>query len=259
MIMRKILTILVLAASIYAASGQQAYVPSVEKLSYKVMYKWGLISKQAGTVTLETHDFSDGYFKSTLLGRSASWADKFYSVRDTLTGTIMRESLEPVYYEKVAREGGDFKRDMIEYDRRAGEVTGVCHRWRENKKSKEITYSTVTISGTGTTLDMLSSFYYMRHIDYPSMKPGESVTTNIFSGTKKETLKITYHGIKDVEVNDRKYSCYYIKFTFTTGNGKKSSDDMQAWISTDQGRIPMLLVGNLPIGSIRCYCQSAGQ
>lgn len=251
--MRKTLTFVLVAMSFVMAMAQNAYKPTVEKLSYKVMYKWGIISKRAGTVTLATHDFDNGYFKSTLVGRSASWADRFYSVRDTLMGTIITDSLEPVYYEKVAREGGDFKRDVIEYDRSTTEVIGTCHRWRENKKSKEITHSTVSISGTGTTLDMLSSFYYMRHIDYSSMQPGQSVTTNIFSGTKKETLNITYHGMKNVEIDKKKYSCYYIKFTFTTGNGKKSSDDMQAWISNDDNRIPMLLVGNLPIGSIRCY------
>ncbi len=253
--MRNILALFVFMMSVAMATAQQAYTPSVEKLRYKVMYKWGIISKQAGTVTLSTHDFDDGYFRSTLVGRSASWADKFYSVRDTLTGTIMEDSLEPVYYEKIAREGGEFKRDVIEYDRTTGEVIGNCHRWREQKKTKEMVYSTVSISGTGTTLDMLSSFYYMRHIDYQVMEPGQSVTTNIFSGTKKETLKITYHGIKKVEIDNKKYPCYYIRFTFTTGNGKKSSDDMQAWISTDGNRIPLLMVGNLPIGSIRCYYQ----
>lgn len=254
--MRKILTLLLLmATAAIASSAQQAYTPSTETLRYKVMYKWGIISKQAGTVSLATHNFEDGYFRATLIGRSASWADKFYSVRDTLMGTIMEKTLEPVYYEKIAREGGEFKRDMIEYDRSSDEVTGTCHRWREDKKTKDITHTTVSISGTGVTLDMLSSFYYMRHIDYQLMKPGQNVTTNIFSGTKKEILKITYHGIKNVEIDDKKYPCYYIKFTFTTGNGKKSSDDMQAWISTDGNRIPMLLVGNLPIGSIRCYYQ----
>lgn len=251
--MKKLLTLLAVLLSVQFAVAQDAYKPSLEKLSYKVMYKWGIISKQAGTVTLETHTFTNGYFKSTLVGRSATWADKFYSVRDTLLGTIMQGSLEPVYYEKIAREGGEFKRDVIEYDRSTDEIVGNCHRWRQKKKSDEIVHSTTSITGTGVTLDMLSSFYYMRHIDYPSMKPGESVTTNIFSGTKKEILKITYHGIKTVEVDDRNYRCYYIKFSFTSGNGKKSSDDMSAWISTDGKRIPMMLMGNLPVGSIRCY------
>lgn len=239
-----------LAAAAQTAPG---YKPAVETLKYRVMYKWGLINKQAGTVTLSTHDFSDGYFKSTLIGRSATWADRFFTVRDTLMGTIMADKLEPVYYEKIAREGGDFKRDIITYDRTSASVTGDCQRWRLKKKSTETVHSTVSIVGTGVTLDMLSSFYYMRHIDYPSMKVGDSVTTNIFSGQKKEILKIVYKGKRSVEVAGETHDCYYISFSFTGDNGKKSSDDIFAWISTDSNRIPLMLLGNLSIGSIRCY------
>lgn len=252
--MKRLLFIAALLVSIASwAQNAPAYEPTVEHLKYRVMYKWGLINKQAGSVTLSTHDFNDGYFKSTLIGRSATWADKFFSVRDTLMGTIMADRLEPVYYEKIAREGGDFKRDVITYDRSTPTVTGDCQRWRQKKKSTEVIHSTVSITGTGVTLDMLSAFYYMRHIDYHSMKIGQDVTTNIFSGQKKEILKITYKGTRTIEVAGKNYNSYYISFSFTGDNGKKSSDDIFAWISTDSNRIPLMLLGNLTIGSIRCY------
>ncbi len=250
---RTLFITLTLIASVIC-SVAQSYKPGIENLKYRVMYKWGLINKQAGTVTLSTHDFDDGLFKSTLVGRSAKWADKFYTVRDTLLGTIMADKLQPVYYEKISHEGGDFKRDIIVYDRTDPDVVkGNCDRWRKKKKDKEVIYSQKLITGTGITLDMLSSFYYMRHIDYPSMKPGQSVVTDIFSGHNKENLKITYIDRQTVEVGDRNYDTYYIKFSFTSNNGTKSSDDMFAWISTDSNRIPVMLLGNLPIGSIRCY------
>lgn len=245
-----VLSLTTLACAEDAAS---AYVPGPEKLNYKVMYKWGLISKQAGTVKIYTHSFDNGWFSSTLIGQSASWADKFYSVRDTLRCTIMADKLEPTYYEKIAREGGDYKRDVINYTRWRDEVTGFCQRWRQKKKSDTETYSHITIKGTGVTLDMLSSYYYMRHIDYPNMKKGDTVTTNVFSGKKKEILNIIYLGQKSIEIDGKDHLCYYIKFTFTGDNGKQSSDDMYAWISTDSNRIPLMLLGNLPIGSIRCY------
>lgn len=46
---------------------------------------------------------------------------------------------------------------------------------------------------------------------------------------------------------------YHIKFNFTQDGGKKSSDDIDAWISTDSRHIPLYLVGKLPIGEIRVY------
>ena len=255
MTMKKLLfiTVAILFCLTIAA---QSYKPSTESLKYSVNYKWGLISKQAGTVTLTTHDFKDGLFQSTLVGRSATWADKFYTVRDTLMGTMTTRTFEPVYYEKISHEGGDFKRDIIRYKRsQPDSVTGNCDRWRKRKKDTEVVYSQNLLIATGMTLDMLSSFYYMRQVDYPAMNPGESVTANIFSGSKKEVLKITYLKKEAVEIDNHNYDTYYIKFSFTSNGGKKSSDDMFAWISTDESRIPVMLLGNLPIGSIRCYYQ----
>lgn len=252
-IRRLFLSAITLGAAVTAVA--QNYIPQLETLKYRVTYKWGLINKQAGTVTLTTHDFADGMFKSTLVGTSASWADHFYSVRDTLMGTIFTQSLEPVYYEKIAREGGEFKRDVITYERSGSKITANCLRQRQKKASAPVEESTVSLEGTGISLDMLSSFYYMRHIDYPAMKPGESVTMNIFSGRRKELLKITYIGEKTVNVDDVDYNCFYIKFSFTGDGGKKTSDDIFAWISRDTQRIPVMLLGNLPIGSIRCYYQ----
>ncbi len=235
--------------------GVSASTPRIkgEKLTYRVMYKWGLINKQAGLVTLTTTDVSNGQFKSTLVGRSATWADKFYTVRDTLIGTIMVDGLYPVYYEKIAYEGGEFKKDIIEYTHNGNSVTGNCTRYRQKKSSAPIEKSYISLEGTHVTLDMLSAFYYMRHLDYPSMQSNQSVSMDIFSGQKKEKLKITYAGKESVDVDGVRYPCYYIKFSFTSDNGLKSSDDLYAWISTEPSRIPIMLLGKLPIGSIRCY------
>ena len=34
---------------------------------------------------------------------------------------------------------------------------------------------------------------------------------------------------------------------------KKSSNDIDAYMSTDTRRIPLLLVGHLPVGAVKCY------
>lgn len=100
------------------------------------------------------------------------------------------------------------------------------------------------------TVDMLSSFFYLRTLDFPNMKKGETVTVNIFSGSKKEKLTITYKGQQKVEVNGVKLPAYYINFTFTR-RGKVSSDPIAGWISADDRRIPVKVEGQLPVGKVR--------
>ncbi len=103
---------------------------------------------------------------------------------------------------------------------------------------------------------MLSAFYYMRHIDYQSMSVGESVVFNIFSARHKELLRITYLGTEDVKTgkNGELVPTYHISFTFTYDdkNKEQSSDPIEAWMSQNEERTPLQIVGKLPVGKIRC-------
>lgn len=229
--------------------------PHAETLHYKVMYKWGLINKQAGLVTITT-SVDGSTLKGRLAASSASWADKFYKVRDTLNGTMNAKTFMPSHYEKISHEGGEYKRDIINYNRTGNHVAAECRRWRQKKEDKPIDYSTITHTADGFYLDMMSTFYYMRYLDYNDMKKGATRSMTIFSGKRKELLTLRYDGIEDIEGDDNKtHRCYAITFTFTSTKGgkQKTSDDMQAWISADNARIPILLVGKLPVGAIKCY------
>ncbi len=97
---------------------------------------------------------------------------------------------------------------------------------------------------------MLSSFFYLRTLDFDSMKSGDSQTVNIFSGSKKERLKITYLGRKTLQSGGRDIDTYYINFTFTR-RGVESSSPIKGWITADSRRIPLKVEGRLPVGKVR--------
>ncbi len=235
------------------ANAETWQVPK-ETLTYDVMYKWGLINKKAGSVAITTSIPASGErFHSRLTGATAPWADKFYKVRDTLRGTIDSRSFLPYRYEKVAYEGGDFNHDELAFSH-SGNTTKatVIHR-RKRKKDTEVSTTSKELQAVGPTLDMLSSFYYMRHLDYASMKAGQTVRLNVFSGSQKEVLTIHFDGVEEVKIGKKKYPSYHITFTFTSGSGKKTSDNMDAWLSTTSAKIPLLLEGKLPVGKVRCF------
>lgn len=222
-----------------------------ETLHYTVTYKWGLIHKDAGEATLSLRNRGDVY-DLKLTGKTKPWADKVYQVRDTLTSTVAKEGFKPLKYVRVAREGGKYSRDVIDYVRGGSVVRGDIVKMREKKgKVKSLKAS---LTAQGDVYDMLSVFYYLRTLDYSSLAKGRKVTTTLFSGNKKETVTITSLGPDQVKMRDgRKRDAFHIKFRFTSGNGKKSSDDIEAWLSRDASRVPLVLVGKLPIGTVRCY------
>lgn len=247
--MKKLLT-LILALWVSLPALRATNLPD-ETLNYKVMFKWGLINKQAGSATLSIRNAGD-FYHTCLTARSASWADRFYSVRDTLTGIIRRDGFRPVKYVNISHEGGDYKHDIVKFDYTYNLVRATCdHNWRK-KKDKELKSQQRVMESSGVAMDMLSMYYYMRSIDYPKMKIDEVKKLHIFSGKRKELLTIKYRGIQNVKIDDKEHKCYHISFTFTSGDGKKTSDDMDAWISADSRRIPMKLEGKLPVGKVHC-------
>lgn len=222
-----------------------------ETLEYKVIFRWGLINKTAGRATITLAKGADHYI-SQLTARNEPWADHIYKVRDTLNGRMALEGFRPLFYEKIANEGSERKHDVVEYDYGSpGVVKADCIRkvW---KKGKIFIDETRTLESNRHAVDMLTAFYYLRTLPYGQLKKDEEVVVDIFSGKRKEKLSFVYHGIEDAEVNGVKEKAHHVTFRFTGKGGKKTSDDMDAWVSADERRVPIRLSGKLAVGKVHC-------
>ena len=225
---------------------------SDETLHYVISYKWGLIHKDAGEATLVLKN-SGNHYSISLYGKTKPWADSFYQVRDTLLGKIRKEGFKPLSYSKIAHEKGKYGRDDITYSYSGKAVTGHAKRTRVGKDGKH-NVTEKKLEGSGEVFDMLSVFYFLRKIDYSSLGSEKTVKATVFSGSKVESLSIRCVGKEVIKLRDKsKREAYHIKFKFTTEGKKKSSDDIDTWISTDAAHIPLLVVGSLPVGQVKCY------
>lgn len=222
-----------------------------ETLHYVISYKWGLIHKDAGEATLTLRN--DGqHYNVMLAARTKPWADNIYSVRDTLKGSIVRNGLKPRYYEKITREKGKYSRDKVNFKVSGTKTTGYAKRYRYTEGKEVITEK--TLSATGPVYDMLSVFYYLRNLDYSHLNKNKVYKATVFSGRKSETVTIRSLGVEKIKLKNKTVrEAYHIRFKFTQEGGKKSSDDIDTWISTDPDHIPLYLVGRLPIGEVRAY------
>lgn len=222
---------------------------SNESLNYHIIYHWGLIWKHAATATLEIHDDGENY-NARLYAHTLSWVDKIYRVRDTLYSTIDSRNLVPIKYVKATHEKNYVCRDVVNFRMENNKTIGDCLRKRPGRVDFEKTLVT-----NGEAFDMLSVFYKLRTLDMVQLKKKGYYTTTVFSGTSKERLDIWYVGDEKVEMRDESTrDAIHLKFTFTEDGKEKSSDDIDAWISNDADRIPLLLRGKLPIGEVRVYC-----
>ncbi len=223
---------------------------SDEVLNYVITYKWGIIQKESGDATLSLKNKGSNY-KIVLTGKTRPWADRFYVVRDTLLATVSKTGFRPLVYKKMAHEGKNYSKDILKYSYSGREVTATCDKHKRNKHG-EISDSRKEMRASGAAYDMLTIFYYLRTIDYSAFKSNMRIKTTMFSGSAAETLTLQCIGKTNVKLrNGKTKEAYHIKFTFTTGGGKKSSSDIEAWISADEQRIPLIVVGSLAIGKIK--------
>lgn len=244
---------------VWGAAAAQNLKPNIlnEKLAYDVMFKWGIIEKTAGEVRLETVPEDDSeFFMSVLTGRSVDLANDIYTVNDTLRGRISKLTMEPVNYERIAHEGGGFYKNSVNYYKdEAGNFNGDASSYSCDSNGFE-QQGKKLMTATGITLDMLSSLYFARYLDYATMTPGDSVQFNIFTGNNQQRLQLNYVGPTQLTVPYLNEVCdvYEVSFTFTYADNDKTktSSPIVAWVSMDDKRIPYQLDGKLPIGGIRC-------
>lgn len=244
--MKRLLFIFSLLISVFCS----VYGQSTEKLNYVVTYKWGLIQKDAGDVTITKRPHGSGY-ELRLIAKTKPWADKIYKVRDTLTSYTKSSKYSPEHYIYIAHEKNRYRRDNIRFSYSGNKVKGTAEKYRE-KKNGDVYSSTKELEGSSPVYDMLSVYFFVRDIDYATLKPGETINATIFSGDKTEELKVRCQGKETIKLRDKsEHEAWHILFNFTSDGGKKSSDDINCWISTTKPHIPLLIIGNLPIGQIR--------
>lgn len=246
----QILSLLIISVFSFESASANVSLAN-ETIKYKVIYKWGLVHKQAGTATIRLTRNGNTYH-SLATAKSDPWADKFYRLRDTLRSTMHAPDYSPSRYEYIAHEDGKYSHDIVTFSKSGNTVTGKCTRTRKPKKEKIAKTEHRTLTADGMTVDMLSSFYYLRALDFQNMKPGEKKSINIFSGKRKELLTFTYSGQEQIKVDGKMQNTYKVTFTFTSDGKKKSSEPIQAWVSTGPQRIPLKLIGKLKIGQVQC-------
>lgn len=245
-----LLLLISIATGCFNLRAQQAGIELTdETLTYDVIYKWGFINKVAGYATMSLRNDGD-FYKASLYAENAPWANSIYMLRDTLYTTVSKEGLYPTQYILIAHENGKYKKDVLTFNHVGDMFTADVVRYKQAANSDQMVRSTAELEASGMTVDMLSAFFYLRMMDFDSMANGDSKTLNIFSGSKKELLNISYLGRQNVNLNGRNFETYYINFTFTN-KGKQSSAPISAWITTDARRIPLKVEGSLSVGKVR--------
>ena len=207
-----------------------------EKLMYRMHY--GFIN--AGEMFIQVLDENKLIGgRNTLhivgVGYTNSSFDWFFMVRDRYESYIDEEAIVPWLFIRRVQEGG-YKLEqnqIFNHYKNTMDMDGKKFDVPDNVQ------------------DMISSFYYARTIDFSNAKEGDVFEFPCFVDDQVWPLRIKYIGRETIKSDIGKVRC--IKFHPVVQQGRvfKKEEDLTAWISDDQNRIPVRAEAKIAVGSIK--------
>ena len=207
-----------------------------EKLTYRMHY--GFIN--AGEVLMQVMDENKliggrGTFHVVGTGYTNSSFDVFFKVRDRYESYIDEEAIVPWLFIRRVQEGGYklSQNQVFNHFKKTVDSDGKIFDVPENVQ------------------EMTSAFYYARTIDFTNAKEGDVFEFSCFVDNEVWPLKIKFKGREIIKSDIGKIHC--IKFCPVVQKGRifKKEEDMMAWISDDQNKIPVRAQAQVLVGSIK--------
>ncbi len=196
-----------------------------EVLTYQIRY--GFIV--GGTTTLSLSDdvyHNKHVFHAYAIGQTTGMAEKIYGVKDIYESWFDKETNLPYKQIRNIKEGRYTKYNEVTYNRENNTV-----------HSK--------LSGIHSVpekiLDLASTFYYLRRIDYSKLKQGDVIFVNMYFADEIFPFHLRYAGKDVIRTKLGKINCLKISPVVEPGRMFKTRDDLTIWFSDDGNYLPVLV------------------
>jgi len=216
-------------------SSQNSFHPG-EKLVMQIYF--GPVNAGLVEAHLERVLYDGQYlYHASALARTTGLADKLYKVRDVYEAYFDSISLLPVKSIRDISEGRYKKYNEVTYD---------------HKNQKAFSLKSGEIEVPANIMDMATTFYYIRNINYDTMSHGQIIDINTFFDDEVFPFDMRYYGREELKTRGGTYNCIKLVPFVEPGRIFESEDDMTIWISDDPNHVPVRVRFNLIFGSIKC-------
>jgi hypothetical protein len=241
--MRKIVYILSLLISTFTSYGQfnqelvkEKPYKNGEKLVYSI--KFGPIVGGIASISIKQVNYSNMIvYHSIAQGKTIGIAEKLYSVKDVFESYFDVSTGLPFKLVRDVKEGNYKKREEAFFDRRSNTVYS---------KRKD-----TTIQVPPDIMDMVSLIYFIRSVNYLTIKEGDVIKTITYFDDEIFPFEIRYKGREKVKTKFGSILCHRFDPVVEPGRMFESEDDMQIWMSDDKNVIPVKIRFDLVVGSLR--------
>jgi hypothetical protein len=209
-----------------------------EIITYKVFYTVAGAYLGAGEATFRStieNLNNKPVYHITGEGKTYSFYDNFFKVRDKYESYIDTATLQPYRFIRNVNEG--------------------TYKKYENVTFNKSTNTAVTNSGVykvpECVQDVLSSIYFARNIDFDQYKPEDKIRFSMFLDNEVYEMYIRYLGKETVKTRYGKFKAIKFKPLLIKGTIFEGGEKMTVWVSDDQNRIPVRIESPISVGSVK--------
>lgn len=168
-------------------------------------------------------------------GKTYSFFDNFFQVRDRYESFIDTASLLPYKFIRNVSEGSYKKYNNVTFNQAANTATSTNG----------------VFNITDCMQDVMSSVYYARNIDFNKYKVDDRVPFDMFLDDEIFHLYIRYMGKERVKTRYGKFNAIKIKPFLIKGTIFEGGEKMTVWISDDPNHIILRVESPISVGSIK--------
>ncbi len=217
-----------------------------ERLEYRIHY--GLLNAAVATMEISekvVYRNERPCYKININGRSVGVFDLITRINDNWGTYIDTAAILPHSFYRILEEGRYRKYEYVDFDHEKREaITTIL-----DKKTKEPREPIIS-SIPHNVQDMVSTYYYIRTLDFNKMKEGEIINIGAFFDEESYNFKIRYMGKESVRTHLGKFKAIVIQ-PILPKNGLFSGENaIKVWISDDANKIPLKIKASMFVGAI---------
>jgi Protein of unknown function (DUF3108) len=208
-----------------------------EESTYKVYYTLGVYiaaGEASFNVNLERLNNKPVYH-ITGEGKTYSFYDSFFKVRDKYESFIDTATLQPVKFIRNVYEGGYKKYQNVTFNQQ--------------------TNTAITNDGIfkvpNCVQDVVGSIYYARNIDFNKYKAEDKIPFSMFLDNEVYNLYIRYLGKETIKTKYGKFRAIKFKPLLVKGTIFEGGEKMTVWVSDDANHLPLRVESPISVGSIK--------
>ena len=195
----------------YVGAGEAVFTTSLERVNGKPVY----------------HCIGDG--------KTYSFFDNFYKVRDRYESYIDTASMLPVKFVRNISEGSYKKYNNVTFNHDANTAVSTNGVFKV----------------TNCIQDVMSAVYYARNSNFDKYKKDDKISFDMFLDDEVYHMYIRYMGKETIRTRFGKYNAVRIKPLLIKGTIFEGGEKMNAWLSDDPNHLLLRVESPISVGSIK--------